>query len=137
MTDEHPARKLHDRWSVVFTAHSAHTAFMKHHICRFVLEQKYVPINPFMSFEYFLLDTVPRDVVRRANNSYIHIVDEVWTFGVIADGIFEEIRLAKKLGKRIRHFSLGKTIASIKELKVGELKYEEDVPRIESIESSE
>jgi len=137
MTDEHPARKLLDRWPVVFTAHSAHTAFMKHHICRFVLEQDRVPINPFMSFEYFLLDTVPRDVVRRANNSYIHIVDEVWTFGVVADGVFEEIRLAKKLGKRIRHFSLGKTSASIKEVRVGELEYEENVPRIESIESSE
>jgi hypothetical protein len=92
------------------------------------------PINPFMCFEYFLLDTVPRDVVRRGNNSYVHVADEVWTFGTISDGALEEIRLAKKLGKPVRHFSLGKTLDSIQELSVPELEYEDGVEAVEDLE---
>ena len=135
MTDQiHPARLLHDRLPVVYTAHSAYTAFMKHHICQFVLQQNYVPINPFMNFEYFLLDVVPRDVVRRGNNSYVQIADQVWTFGVIADGVLEEVRLAKKMGKSVRHFSLGKRLDTIKELTVEKLEYEEGVERIEEMQ---
>jgi hypothetical protein len=104
---------------------------MKHHICQFVLQQDYVPINPFMNFEYFLLDVVPRDVVRRGNNSYVHIADEVWTFGIIADGVLEEVRLARKLGKPVRHFSLGKRLDTIKEIEVSQLEYEKGVRRVE------
>ena len=129
----HPAMLLHDRLPAVYTAHSAYTAFMKHHICQFVLQQNCVPINPFMNFEYFLLDVVPRDVVRRGNNTYVHIVDEIWTFGVIADGVLEEIRLARKLSKPVRHFSLGKRLDTIKELEPSNLEYEKGVCRIEDI----
>jgi len=134
IADEQPARRVQDRWPVVFTAHSRHTAFMKQHICLFVLRQKHVPINPFMSFEYSLLDTVPRDDVRRGNNSCVHVADEVWTFGIVADGVLKEIRLARKLGKRVRHFSLGTTLESIREISPDELQYEEGVAHIESLE---
>ena len=100
---------------------------MKHHICLFVLQRQRVPINPFMNFEYFLLDTVPRDVVRRGNNTFLHAADELWTFGVISDGVFEEIRLAKGLGKPVRHFSLGKTLDSIEPIAFDALQYEPGV----------
>ncbi len=129
----HPARLLHDPLPVVFTAHSAVTAFMKHHICRFVLEMDRAPVNPFMSFEYFMLDTVPRDTVRRANNSLLRAADELWTFGIIADGVYEEVLLARKLGTPVRHFSLGKDLDSIREIDAGELEYEEGVARIDGM----
>jgi hypothetical protein len=106
---------------------------MRQHVCLFVLREKHVPINPFMSFDYFLLDTIPRDDVRRANNSLVRIADEVWTFGIIADGVLEEIRLAKKLGKKVRHFSLGTTLESIREITPDQLEYEAGVPRVESL----
>ena len=133
MGDEHPARKVQEPWPVVFTAHSRHTAFMRQHVCLFVLREKHVPINPFMSFDYFLLDTIPRDDVRRANNSLVRIADEVWTFGIVADGVLEEIRLAKKLGKKVRHFALGTTLKSIREITSDQLEYEAGVPRVESL----
>lgn len=134
MSQDHPARNLHERLTVVFTAHSAYTSFMKHHICKFVLMRKCVPINPFMSFDYFLLDSVPRDVVRQGNNTYIHIADEVWVFGIIADGVLEEIRLAKALGKEVRYFSLGKSMESIREITINHLEYEKGVIRVEQLE---
>jgi hypothetical protein len=129
----HPARLLHEPLSVVFTAQSACTAFMRHHICKFVLQKGCVPINPFMSFDYFLLDSVPRDSVRQANNTLLQKADELWTFGVIADGVLEEIRLARKVGMPIKHYSLGKDLESIARLAPGDLEYDPGVARLEDL----
>jgi hypothetical protein len=104
---------------------------MKHHIIVFVLRQRRVPINPFASFEYFLIDAVERDVVRRGNNTLVQAADELWTFGVVADGVVEEIRLARKLGRPVRHFSLGTTLDSIREIAAADLQYEDGVAPIE------
>ncbi|MHA1540932.1 MAG: DUF7768 domain-containing protein [Alphaproteobacteria bacterium] len=123
----HPASKLHKRLPVVYTAHSKDTFFMRQFICKFVLLEKYVPINPFMSFEYFLLDSVDRDTIRQGNNSYVHVSDEIWVFGIISDGVIEEIKLAKKLKKAVKFFSLKKNLASIKPLSFEKLEYEDDV----------
>ena len=68
-------------------------------------------------------------LVRDVQPTFIE-ADELWTFGVIADGVVEEIRLAKKLGKRVRHFSLGTTLESIREVAAAELDYEAGVPRV-------
>jgi len=133
MSEDHPARALWDPLPVVFTAHSVRSAFMKQHICKFVFDSGRVPLNPFMNAEYFLLDTVPRDAVRRANNTYLRLSHEVWTFGAISDGVFEELRLAKALARPVRHFSLAKTLDSIHEIHPSELEYEPDVPPIETL----
>ncbi len=126
--DSHPARAVQNPLPVVFTAHSRHTFFMRQHIIKFVLDRGRVPINPFASFEYFMLDTVPRDAVRQANNTLMQKADELWTFGVIADGVYEEIRLARLIGMPVRHFSLGGDRASIGEIGVADLEYEDGVP---------
>ena len=119
---------------MVFTAHSRHTFFMRQHIVKFVLDRGRAPINPFTAFEYFLLDTAPRDAVRRANNSLLQKADELWTFGIIADGVYEEVRLAKHLGIPVRYFRLGNSLDSIKEIAECDLQYEDGVPRVEAIE---
>lgn len=130
---KHPARLLHEPLTVVFTAQSAYTAFMRHHICKFVLDQGCVPINPFMSFDYFLLDAVPRDSIRQANNTLLQKADELWTFGAIADGVLEEIRLARKIGMPVKHYSLGKDLKSIARLEPRHLEYEPGVTRLEDM----
>jgi len=48
MPEAHPARFLRQRLPVAFTAHAAETAFIRHHICKFVLQRDCVPVNPFM-----------------------------------------------------------------------------------------
>ena len=132
-TQTHPARLLHQKLTVVFTAQSAQTAFMRQHICKFVLDRGCAPINPFMSFDYFLLDSVPRDCIRQANNTLLQKADELWTFGVIADGVLEEIRLARKTGMPVKHFSLGKDLESIARLEPGDLEYEPGVAKLEDL----
>jgi hypothetical protein len=42
-----------------------------------VLEKGMVPLNPFMLFDYFLLDRIDRDLVRNANNSIVVRSDQI------------------------------------------------------------
>ena len=52
---------------VVFTAMSKKYFYMRFFVTKFVLDQGVVPINPFTSFDYFLLDAVERDKIGRAH----------------------------------------------------------------------
>ncbi len=102
---------------LVYTAITKKLAYFKTHISRFVLEQGKVPVNPFMLFGYFFLDTVDRGKFYEANANIIKRSDEVWVFGPISDGVAEEIALAKKEGKQLRFFKVidSKEIAEINE----------------------
>ncbi len=62
-----------------------------------------------MLFDYFLIDSVDRDLVREANNNLIRIVDEVWVFGPVSDGVLAEIKIAKELNKPIKYFKIEKS----------------------------
>lgn len=102
---------------------SKHTAFFKDHISKFVLERGCVPLNPF-AIPYFMLDTIPRDAVREANNNLVMRADELWIFGPISDGVLAEIKLAKQLGKPIRYFSIIDN-KEIKEISKEEVEFED------------
>ena len=100
---------------LVYPAHSKYYFFFRQHISKYVLDNNCVPLNPFMIFEYFMLDTVDRDVVRNANNNLVKKSDELWVFGPVADGVLAEIVLAKEEMKPVRYFSIigSKDIAEI------------------------
>lgn len=103
---EHRALKLRDEMPLVYTAMSKHLFYMREHISRHVLENGGVPLNPFMIFNYFLGDTVERDVVRRANNNLVARADQLWMYGPISDGALAEIVQAKELEKAVRYFGV-------------------------------
>lgn len=84
----------------------------------------YVPLNPFMLFDYFLLDGLPRDKVRLANNNLVMFADELWVIGDISDGVEAEIKLAKELNKKVRYFSVDELPKKLKEVKGNNLKIE-------------
>lgn len=111
----------------VYTAHSKYYFYARELISAFVLKKNYVPLNPFMNWNYFLGDQVKRDLVVRANNNLILQADELWQFGPIADGCYHEIMLAMKQGKPIRFFSIGKKLEDIHPLKITELKFEDEL----------
>ncbi|HPV65838.1 MAG TPA: hypothetical protein PK655_00060 [archaeon] len=94
---------------LVYPAYSKLNFYFRQHISKFVLEKGFVPLNPFMIFDYFLSDTVDRDLVRNANNSMVKKADELWVFGQVSDGVFAEIKLAKQYGKPIRYFDIIKS----------------------------
>lgn len=74
----------------------------------FVLEKGGVPLNPFMVFDYFLLDAVDRDIVREGNNNLVKRCDEIWVFGAVSNGVLAEIQIAHEQGKPVRYFAIEK-----------------------------
>ncbi len=93
---------------LVYTAMSKHYFYFRMHISRYVLEHDRVPLNPFMLFDYFLLDRVERNLIRDANNSLVLRADEIWVFGPVSNGVLAEILLAQKAGKPISYFNIEK-----------------------------
>jgi len=110
---------------LIFTAMSKKNFFQKWRIVKFVLEKELVPLNPFMLYDYFLVDAVNHDLVRNANNTIVEKADEVWAFGEIADGVEEEIELAKSLNKPIKYFDISKLPEEIKEVSENKIIFEE------------
>jgi len=106
MSFHHPSLDQQQHKPLIYTAHSKHLFYFTAHISKFVLEADAVPLNPFMLFDYFLVDSVARDTVRSANNSVVARADEVWVFGPVSNGVLAEIVLAKKQGKPLRYFTI-------------------------------
>ena len=104
----HQALNLTTDRCLVYTAISKYYFFYRMFISKYVLEQHKVPLNPYMIWDYFLLDTVDRDLVREANNNLIKRADELWIFGPVSDGILAEVKIAKQMNKAIRYFKIQK-----------------------------
>lgn len=109
----HPALRHTENRPLVYTAMSKHTFYYRMFVSKFVLEQGAVPLNPFMLFDYFLLDTVDRDLVRASNNTIVRRCDEVWVFGPVSNGVLAEIRIAKECGKLVKYFAINKPYAIV------------------------
>lgn len=103
---EHRALELHKDLPLVYTAMSKHLFYFREHISKFVLENGGVPINPFMTFGYFMLDTVDRDVVRQANNVLVSRADQLWAFGAVSDGVLAEVIQANEQQKVVKYFGV-------------------------------
>jgi len=101
---------------LIYTALSKKNFFQKLRISKFVLEKDFIPLNPFMLFDYYLGDGVDHDLVRKANNKLVERSDELWVFGEISDGVDREIDIAKKLNKKIRYFDISDLPEEIREI---------------------
>lgn len=109
---------------VVFAAMSKRSFYLREHIIRFVLEQGFTPMCAFMMFSYFLLDTVERDSLIRANNDLIRRSDELWVFGPISDGVVAEIKFAEELKQRILYFRYDRDLRKFVEIEAKEAEIE-------------
>lgn len=131
MAFEHEALKLTDDKPLVYTAMSKHLFYYRMHISKFVLEQGGVPLNPFMIFDYFLLDSVDRDSIREGNNNLVKRADELWVFGTVSNGVLAEIKIAKKMEKPVKYFKIEKPHKIVPISKDG-VEMEEDVREFKS-----
>src|SRR5690348_4470609 len=102
----HPALKVQADKPLIYTAMSKHLFYFRMFISAFVLQKGGVPLNPFMVFDYFLLDAVDRDTVREGNNNLVKRCDEVWVFGPVSNGVLAEIQLANQQGKPVKYFAI-------------------------------
>lgn len=104
----HPALEVQDDKPLVYTAMSKHLFYFRMFISVFVLEHGGVPLNPFMVFDYFLLDAIDRNLVREGNNNLVKRCDEIWVFGAVSNGVLAEIQIANEQGKPVRYFAIAK-----------------------------
>jgi len=111
---------------LIFTAMSKKNFFQKWRVVKFVLEQGSVPLNPFMLYDYFLVDSVDHDLVRNASHRIIEKSDELWVFGEIADGVKREIEIAKKLNKPIKYFDISGLPEKVIEINENKVIFEGD-----------
>lgn len=132
MKFKHKALKLNQKTKIIFIGMSKHYFYFRRHAVKFVLEQGYTPISQYGIFDYFMTDSVDRDLVRKANNNLIRISDEFWVFGPISDGVLAEIKLVKQMKKPIKYF---KIIGSkeIKEISKNEVEFESGLKKFERI----
>lgn len=128
----HEALSLNGSKQLVYTAMSKHYFYFRMHISRYVLEQGKVPLNPFMLFDYFLLDSVERDLIRDANNSVVLRSDEIWVFGPISNGVLAEIVLARKANRPILYFKIEKP-HKITPISPEEIEMESEVEQFKSL----
>jgi len=91
---------------LVYVAMSNRHFYWRAHIQKFILDSGMVPVSPFMMFDYYLLHTVPKGVVREAMNNLIARSDEVWVFGRISLGVKVQVGIAKRMSKPVRYFDI-------------------------------
>ena len=72
-------------------------------------------------------DMVHRDFVARGNYNLILLAEEIWVFGSIADGVYEEIKMAHAMGKPVRYYSLGKRLEDIDDAEIKEIEFEKEL----------
>ncbi len=111
---------------LIYTAFSKHYFYYRMFISKYVLEQDKVPLNPFMLFDYFLTDSVNRDLIRNANNNLVAKADELWVFGPVSNGVLAEIKIAESLNRPIKYFTIEKP-HEIREIEKKDVILEPDV----------
>lgn len=111
---------------LIYTAMSKKNFFQKWRVVKFVLEKGLIPLNPFMLYDYFLVDSIDHNLVRSANHRIIEKSDELWVFGEIADGVKREIEIAKKLNKPIKYFDISELPEKVIEINEKEVIFEGD-----------
>ena len=124
---DHRALSLTQKTKIIFIAMTKHVSYFKRHAVKYVLEKGYTPISQFWIFDYFLVDAIDRDLVRRANNNLIRISDEMRVFGPISDGVLAEIKLVKGMDKPIKYFKIIKSSTDIQEISKDGIEMEDEV----------
>ena len=98
-TLRHPKR-------LVYVAMSNKVFYWRTHIQKFVLDSGMVPVSPFMHFDYYLMHTVSKEIVREAMNNLLARCDEVWVFGHMSLGVKVQVGIAKRMSKPVRYFDI-------------------------------
>src|SRR3982074_923918 len=98
-TLRHPKR-------LVYVAMSNKVFYWRTHIQKFVLDSGMVPVSPFMLFDYYLMHTVSKEIVREAMNHLLARCDEVWVFGHMSLGVKVQVGIAKRMSKPVRYFNI-------------------------------
>src|SRR5207247_3751660 len=98
-TLRHPKR-------LVYVAMSNKSFYWRAHIQKFVLDSGMVPVSPFMLFDYYLMHTVSKEVVREAMNNLLARCDEVRVFGQLSLRVKVQAGVAKRMSTTVRYLAI-------------------------------
>ena len=121
----------YDKIPIVYTAVSKHYFYFKMFISKFVLDEGYCPVNPFMVFDYWLLDSVSRKAIVEGNNNMVNRAEELWVFGPVSNGVLAEIKMAKEKDRTVKYFEIVDS-KEIKEIGKENVKFEDEVKGFEN-----
>jgi len=79
-----------------------------------------------MNWGYYL-NGVDKEQLTQANNTLIDLANEIWVFGDISNGVFNEILSARRKKKNIRYFTVAKSPAEITEIAVDAVTFEPEL----------
>src|SRR5260370_19223220 len=98
-TLRHPKR-------LVYVAMSNKAFYWRAHIQKFVLDSGMVPVSPFMLFDYYLMHTVSKDIVREAMNNLLARCAEAWVLPPLSLGLTAHVRIPKPMHTPLRYFDI-------------------------------
>lgn len=114
--------------NLAFASFSKKKFYLRAQISAFILENGFVPVSPFMNFEYNMSGIVNKDLIRIANNTLIDRCQELWVFGPVSDGVLVEVFLAVKAGLKVRYFKVIDDAGIFEELSADEVELEDVSP---------
>src|SRR2546422_9608347 len=91
---------------LIYIAMSNRNFYWRMHVSKLVLDEGDGAINPFMLFDYYLLHTVPKQLVREAINNLLARCDEGWVFGTMSLGVKGPLGVPKALKKPVALYSI-------------------------------
>ena len=96
---------------VIFTAYSSELFCIRGRISKYVVGHTHaVPINPFLNWDYFLMDNISDEMMMRLLNvALIKRCDELWIFAnstELSDGVQDEIEVAKIRNIPVKYFAV-------------------------------
>ncbi len=103
---EQAERALRRPKPLVYVATSNRNFYWRQHLTKFVLDEGRVPVTPAMLFDYYLLHTVSKELVREAMNNLIACCQEMWVFGNLSLGLQVQVGIAKRMRKPVRYFDI-------------------------------
>ena len=90
----------------IYTSHSKHNYYAKQIVSAYVLKRGFIPLNPFMNWDFYLDSLVGRNLIHEADARLIEMSDEIWQFGEISNGCYYELLLGMKRGMPIKFFTV-------------------------------
>lgn len=115
--------KYDKKKKVIFVSQAALNMCWTRLICKFVLNRGNVPVNYFTAFGHFVYEIADPQTMIDSINALIVRCNELWAFGEITEGMWEEINMCKKLGLKVRYFNIAKLPKKIFEIKESEVIY--------------
>ncbi|MDY2629127.1 MAG: hypothetical protein SOW08_12585 [Lachnospiraceae bacterium] len=112
---------------MVYVTHSKSWFYAREVVMQFAVKRGVAPVNPFMTYGFYMNGKVERDEVIECCHQLIRTSDELWVFGPVSEAILTDIAVAVMEGKEVHFFSISENASEIRELQLEDIIFEREV----------